>query len=120
MSDYGHDLLFGSFVTPTNADPQVPVGLAGRGEAAGLDLVTFQDHPYQPAFLDTWTLLTWVAAQTERIRLSRQRAQPAAAPAGGAGARRGEPRPALAAGGSSSGWARARSGTRSRRWAAAG
>ncbi len=33
----------------------------------GYELVTFQDHPYQPAFLDTWTLMTWVAAQTERI-----------------------------------------------------
>jgi hypothetical protein len=26
-------------------------------DRAGLDLVTFQDHPYQPAFHDTWTLL---------------------------------------------------------------
>jgi len=32
--------------------------------------VTFQDHPYQPAFLDAWTLLAWVAGQTERIHLS--------------------------------------------------
>src|SRR5262249_9702569 len=39
-------------------------------ERAGLDLVTFQDHPYQPAFHDTWTLLSYVAAQTSRIRLS--------------------------------------------------
>jgi alkanesulfonate monooxygenase SsuD/methylene tetrahydromethanopterin reductase-like flavin-dependent oxidoreductase (luciferase family) len=34
------------------------------------DLATFQDHPYQPAFLDTWTLLAWVAAPTERVRVS--------------------------------------------------
>ena len=39
-------------------------------EQLGLDLVTFQDHPYQPSFLDTWTLLWWVAAQTERVQLS--------------------------------------------------
>ncbi|MEP7762766.1 LLM class flavin-dependent oxidoreductase [Sanguibacter sp. 25GB23B1] len=70
MADYGHDLLFGSFITPTNAQPQVPVELAEVSEDAGLDLVTFQDHPYQPAFLDTWTLLAYVAARTERIRLS--------------------------------------------------
>lgn len=70
MTDYGHDLLFGSFITPTNAQPQVPVELAEVSEDAGLDLVTFQDHPYQPAFLDTWTLLSYVAARTERIRLS--------------------------------------------------
>ncbi|MFI2488479.1 LLM class flavin-dependent oxidoreductase [Promicromonospora kroppenstedtii] len=70
MTDYGHDLLFGTFITPTNANPQVPVGLAQLSEQLGLDLVTFQDHPYQPSFLDTWTLMSWVAAQTERIHLS--------------------------------------------------
>ncbi len=67
MTDYGHELAFGSFLTPTAADPRVAVRLAEESEAAGLDLVTFQDHPYQPAFLDTWTLLTWVAAATHRV-----------------------------------------------------
>ena len=47
-----------------------PVQLAQLSEQLNYDLVTFQDHPYQPAFLDTWTLLTWVAAQTSRIRVS--------------------------------------------------
>ncbi|WP_253289613.1 LLM class flavin-dependent oxidoreductase [Verrucosispora sioxanthis] len=70
MSDYGHPLTFGSFLTPGNADPMRPVGLAMLSEQVGLDLVTFQDHPYQPAFLDTWTLLSFVAARTERVRLS--------------------------------------------------
>ena len=46
------------------------VGLAQLTERAGLDLVTFMDHPYQPAFLDTWTLLSYLAAATERVRLS--------------------------------------------------
>ncbi len=70
MADYGHELLFGTFITPQNAEPDTPVALAQLSERAGLDLVTFQDHPYQPAFLDTWTLLSYVAASTERIRLS--------------------------------------------------
>jgi len=70
MPDYGHDLLFGSFITPTNAAPQRVVGLAQLSEHLGLDLATFQDHPYQPGFLDTWTLLSWVAAQTERIHVA--------------------------------------------------
>ncbi|HEX3492788.1 MAG TPA: LLM class flavin-dependent oxidoreductase [Streptosporangiaceae bacterium] len=70
MTDYGHDLVFGSFITPQNADPRAPVVLAQLSERAGLDLVTFQDHPYQPAFLDTWTLLSYVAASTERIKVS--------------------------------------------------
>ena len=62
MSDYGHDLLFGTFLTPTNQNPQHVVQLTQLSELAGLDLATFQDHPYQPAFLDTWTLLSYVAA----------------------------------------------------------
>ena len=46
------------------------VALAGVAEAAGLELLSFQDHPYQPAFLDTWTLLSFLAARTERVRLA--------------------------------------------------
>ncbi|MDT0443475.1 LLM class flavin-dependent oxidoreductase [Streptomyces johnsoniae] len=70
MTDYGHDLWFGSFVTPTAHPPQAPVELALTSERAGLDLVSFQDHPYQAAFQDTWTLMSYVAARTERIRIS--------------------------------------------------
>jgi alkanesulfonate monooxygenase SsuD/methylene tetrahydromethanopterin reductase-like flavin-dependent oxidoreductase (luciferase family) len=68
--DYGHELEFGAFITPAAADPQVPVVLAQVAEAAGLDLVTFQDHPYQPRFLDTWTLMSFVAARTGGIRIA--------------------------------------------------
>lgn len=70
MTDYGHDLLFGTFLTPAAAQPQAVVALTQLSEQVGLDLATFQDHPYQPAFLDSWTLLSYVAARTERIRLS--------------------------------------------------
>ncbi|RKR86353.1 FAD/FMN-containing dehydrogenase [Micromonospora pisi] len=70
MPDYGHELLFGTFVTPSANDPDRVVALAELTEAAGLDLATFQDHPYNSEFLDTWTLLSWVAARTERIRVS--------------------------------------------------
>lgn len=68
--DYGHDLLFGTFITPSAADPRRVVDLAVLTEQVGLDLVTFQDHPYQPAFLDTSTLLAYVAARTERVLLA--------------------------------------------------
>lgn len=67
---YGHGLQFGTFITPRNDPPQAAVRLAELSEASGYDLVTFQDHPYQPRFHDTQTLLTWVAARTERIHLS--------------------------------------------------
>ncbi|WP_417562361.1 LLM class flavin-dependent oxidoreductase [Microbacterium sp.] len=68
--DYGHPLRFGAFVTPSAANAETPVALARLAEASGLDLVTFQDHPYQPAFLDTWTLLSFVAAQTSSIHIA--------------------------------------------------
>jgi len=70
MTDYGHDLLFGTFLTPSAQGARQVIDLAVASDRAGLDLVTFQDHPYQPAFLDTWTLLTYVAARTERVHLS--------------------------------------------------
>lgn len=70
MPDYGHPLRFGTFVTPTAAAPQRPVDLAVLSEELGFDLVTFQDHPYQPSFLDTWTLMSYAAARTDRIQLS--------------------------------------------------
>jgi alkanesulfonate monooxygenase SsuD/methylene tetrahydromethanopterin reductase-like flavin-dependent oxidoreductase (luciferase family) len=67
MADYGHDLSFGIFVTPrADAGPHL-LELARRADAAGLDLVSVQDHPYQPAFLDAWTLLTAIALSTSRI-----------------------------------------------------
>jgi alkanesulfonate monooxygenase SsuD/methylene tetrahydromethanopterin reductase-like flavin-dependent oxidoreductase (luciferase family) len=37
-------------------------------ERAGLDLVGIQDHPYQRRFLDTWSLMAFLAARTERVR----------------------------------------------------
>lgn len=70
MTDYGHPLRFGTFVTPSAQDPEATVGLARVAEDAGYDLVTFQDHPYQPRFLDTWTLLSYVASATERIHVA--------------------------------------------------
>jgi hypothetical protein len=70
MPDYGHDLLFSANLVPHAQHADTVVALAQLAERAGLDLVTFQDHPYQPAFLDTWTLLSYVAASTETIRLA--------------------------------------------------
>jgi alkanesulfonate monooxygenase SsuD/methylene tetrahydromethanopterin reductase-like flavin-dependent oxidoreductase (luciferase family) len=68
--DYGHELLFGIFVTPTAQPVMHAVNLAITADRAGLDLVTFQDHPYQPAFHDTWTLLSFAASRTQQIHLS--------------------------------------------------
>lgn len=70
MTDYGHDLLFGSFITPAAGQAEAVVTLSRISEREGLDLVTFQDHPYQAGFLDTWTLMAYVAAATSSIRIS--------------------------------------------------
>ncbi|WP_454042693.1 LLM class flavin-dependent oxidoreductase [Cellulosimicrobium sp. Marseille-Q8652] len=70
MTDYGHPLRFGTFVTPLADDPAATVARAVLAEDLGLDLVTFQDHPYQPRFLDMWTLLAYVASATDRIHVA--------------------------------------------------
>ncbi len=70
MTDYGHELLFGSFLTPVAARADEVVELAVLSDQLGLDLVTVQDHPYQASFLDTWTLLSVIAARTTRVRVA--------------------------------------------------
>lgn len=70
MTDYGHSLQFGVFVTPIAEPVMHAVDLARVADRAGLDLVTFQDHPYQSKFHDTWTLLSYVASQTKTIHIS--------------------------------------------------
>jgi alkanesulfonate monooxygenase SsuD/methylene tetrahydromethanopterin reductase-like flavin-dependent oxidoreductase (luciferase family) len=68
--DYGHELQFGVFITPDAGQANAVVELARLADTAGLELVTFQDHPYQPRFLDSWTLLSVVAAETTAVSLS--------------------------------------------------
>jgi alkanesulfonate monooxygenase SsuD/methylene tetrahydromethanopterin reductase-like flavin-dependent oxidoreductase (luciferase family) len=70
MPDYGRELQFGAFIPPLAAQAGEVVELARIADVVGLDLVTFQDHPYQPSFLDTWTLLAVLAAQTANVRLA--------------------------------------------------
>ncbi|PUB27665.1 luciferase-like monooxygenase [Promicromonospora sp. AC04] len=70
MVDYGHDLLFGSFVTPRSDAIAELIHAAQEAERVGLDLVTVQDHPYHPGFVDTPTLIGQLAARTEQIRFS--------------------------------------------------
>jgi alkanesulfonate monooxygenase SsuD/methylene tetrahydromethanopterin reductase-like flavin-dependent oxidoreductase (luciferase family)/hemerythrin-like domain-containing protein len=70
MADYGHELLFGTFITPQADQADRVVALAQLTEQVGLDLVTVQDHPYQARFLDTWTLLSVIAAGTSTLRVS--------------------------------------------------
>src|ERR671933_1352429 len=70
MPDYGQELRFGVFLPPAADRANAVVELAQLADAVGLDYVTFQDHPYQARFLDTWTLLSVVAAQTANVRVA--------------------------------------------------
>lgn len=60
-------VLFGANVDPVWEDPQYPLRLARQVDASGLDFITVQDHPYQSAFYDAWTLLTFLAARTQHV-----------------------------------------------------
>src|ERR1700687_695538 len=70
MTDYGHDLQFGVFVAPAAQSADHVVALSALAEEVGYDLVTFNDHPYSPGFLDTLALMSFVAARTGRVHLA--------------------------------------------------
>ncbi|MEU0743694.1 LLM class flavin-dependent oxidoreductase [Streptomyces sp. NPDC006134] len=69
MPDYGHDVLFGTVLLPAAGQAQDAVALARSTDRAGLDLLSVPDHPYQPGFLDAWTVLAVAAAVTSRVRV---------------------------------------------------
>src|SRR5919204_822048 len=60
----------GVFIVPSAQDPQRTVEQVLAAEEVGLDLVAIQDHPYQRRFFDTFSLLAYLAARTERVRLA--------------------------------------------------
>jgi alkanesulfonate monooxygenase SsuD/methylene tetrahydromethanopterin reductase-like flavin-dependent oxidoreductase (luciferase family) len=59
---------FGIFPVPNAAEADELVERVIAAEQVGLDLVGIQDHPYQRRFLDTWSLIPFLAARTSRIR----------------------------------------------------
>ncbi len=61
--------LFGANVDPSARDPAEPFRRAQIADAHGLDLITVQDHPYVPTFLETWTLITALATRTQRVHV---------------------------------------------------
>lgn len=69
MPDLGHELSFGVFLPNPASQAATVVRLAQIAEQQGLDLIGVQDHPYNPDLLDTWTLLSHLAAATATIRL---------------------------------------------------
>lgn len=61
------DIIFGFNIDPGVRSAVELVSLAQVAERSGFDLIGIQDHPYQPGFYDTWSLITYLAAKTERI-----------------------------------------------------
>ena len=67
MPDHDRPLKFGYFLIPYADAPLL--SLAQEAERLGLDYIAIQDHPYQRRFVDTFTLLSMIAATTSRIGL---------------------------------------------------
>ena len=63
------EIKLGIFAVPDPTDPSATVERILAADRSGLDAVGVQDHPYQRRFFDTWTLLAYVSARTERVRL---------------------------------------------------
>jgi alkanesulfonate monooxygenase SsuD/methylene tetrahydromethanopterin reductase-like flavin-dependent oxidoreductase (luciferase family) len=60
--------LFGVFPVPEAAQQDAVLEQVLLADRLGLDLVGIQDHPYQRRHLDAWTLISYLAGRTERVR----------------------------------------------------
>jgi alkanesulfonate monooxygenase SsuD/methylene tetrahydromethanopterin reductase-like flavin-dependent oxidoreductase (luciferase family) len=63
--------LFGVNVSTSATVDANPIADAMRAEALGYDFVSANDHPCgtRPSY-ETWTLLTWIATNTSRIKIA--------------------------------------------------
>ncbi|TDC38037.1 LLM class flavin-dependent oxidoreductase [Micromonospora sp. 15K316] len=67
MTDYQQPITFGLSLDPSRDKLPETRQLARAAAASGLAYLAVQDHAYQPGHLDTWTLISHLAAETERI-----------------------------------------------------
>jgi alkanesulfonate monooxygenase SsuD/methylene tetrahydromethanopterin reductase-like flavin-dependent oxidoreductase (luciferase family) len=65
MGDYGREPKFGYFLVPNATDPLLDT--ARECDRRGLDYVAVQDHPYQRRYVDSFVLMSMIAATTSRI-----------------------------------------------------
>jgi alkanesulfonate monooxygenase SsuD/methylene tetrahydromethanopterin reductase-like flavin-dependent oxidoreductase (luciferase family) len=61
--------LFGLNIDPSTKNLQLAYTLAQLADSAKLDFISIQDHPYNGNFFDTWTLLSFLGARTQHVRL---------------------------------------------------
>jgi alkanesulfonate monooxygenase SsuD/methylene tetrahydromethanopterin reductase-like flavin-dependent oxidoreductase (luciferase family) len=67
VGDAETTLQFGISLVPATEKLDRIRELVRAADAAAIDLVGIQDHPYQHHFLDTWSLIATLLAETERI-----------------------------------------------------
>jgi alkanesulfonate monooxygenase SsuD/methylene tetrahydromethanopterin reductase-like flavin-dependent oxidoreductase (luciferase family) len=67
MPDYGRPVACGIAVSAEVESYRETVALVQQAEALGVDLIGIADHPYNAHYLDTWTLLVTLVAQTSRL-----------------------------------------------------
>lgn len=65
------EIMFGLSIPPSILPGAGPVASARMAEDLGFDFVSASDHPCgtEPVY-ETWTMLSWVAASTSRIRVA--------------------------------------------------
>lgn len=63
-----HAVRFGLNADPNVGGLAIAERIARIADDNGLEYVGVQDHPYNSGFLDTFTVLTWLAGRTRRVR----------------------------------------------------
>jgi probable F420-dependent oxidoreductase len=65
------EVTFGLSISPSVLPDSDPVAIARMAEDLGFDFVSTSDHPCgtEPTY-ETWTMLSWIAAATVRIRVA--------------------------------------------------
>ncbi|MCS6965082.1 MAG: LLM class flavin-dependent oxidoreductase [Thermoflexus sp.] len=64
-----HEIWLGLNIDPSVDRREEAFWRARLADTHGLDWITVQDHPYNPNFLETWTLLVALGMATQRVRL---------------------------------------------------
>ncbi|HEY9244393.1 MAG TPA: LLM class flavin-dependent oxidoreductase [Streptosporangiaceae bacterium] len=60
---------FGLNIDPSTGGLAIAGRIAAIADDAGLEYAGIQDHPYNAGFMDTFSLITWLAARTSRVHL---------------------------------------------------
>ena len=62
-------VLLGANIDPHQNNLALAYEISQLADETGLDMILSQDHPYNKDHLDTWTLLSSIAARTQRVHI---------------------------------------------------